>query len=123
MKKTFIILALFVFNFMIIGTIYSSGNSTSKEVKLIIKGKPTRDLFSAPDINAYLADSYLEIVFNESILGNVNIVITANDNEILYSEIIQVNSPMNWPVYLDLDERNSYSIEISSKGWLLIGDF
>jgi Protein of unknown function (DUF3244). len=112
-----------------LGNTYSSqmdakSKDTSREVELKAKKiGHTKSLSLPPGIKAYIYEDRLEILFEETIPQNVGIEVTMNDNEIICSETLQVNSPMTWDIPVDWDENSSYLLEISTRDWHFLGYF
>lgn len=128
MKKQlfFYVLLVFVASICFNSSIYcSDGNATEEEIELreLVKSSPTKSLLLVPDIKAYKNDTFLNIDFNESIAYGVSITITGAKNGIVVLENINVNSPITYPVFFDMDEDDSYILEISGVYWTLSGKF
>jgi Protein of unknown function (DUF3244). len=108
--------------------IYSVETDNRKETKEIkLKSERDKKLIKSapvlPSINAYLSDDGIEIIFNEEISQDVIVTISTDNNEVIYSEVIQVSAPTNWPIFIDFDEENSYHLEIFTLNWSFYGDF
>lgn len=104
----------------------SIGNDTKPKREVMLtaeKSKPKKSVSPIPNITAYLNASGIEICFNEAIAQNVSIVITANNNEVVYSETIQVSSPVNHPISIDFEDDSSYQLDIFTADWYFYGNF
>lgn len=126
MKRLLILLVLAI-SLLTSNFVYSSGNGVSQEREVELKStrrpKPTKSLSSVPDIRAYVKNDCLSIAFNEAIPENISISIRENGGEVICSETIQVDFPMEWVIFIDLDESSFYELEIVTRDWCFYGGF
>ena len=124
MKKSILsILSVFV-----IGLILSSfaqettNDDTGKEIKLKAKLRSAkRTLLTTPEIEAYINGGVITIHFNEATTREITISVTCNEED-LYKETMQESSLIVLPIVIDINEDDTYQLEIVTDEWIVTGE-
>lgn len=129
-KKLFSTLLIVFVGLFALSPLLADDNSSStttnkgKEIELAEKkSRPTKSLFIAPDIRAYNHNGWVAVEFNEAIAGDVTIVITDEEGNIIGIDTVRPVSPMRWESFINCDEETTCYIEIAGGDWILSGEF